>query len=257
METGEVREMPLPPRIGDIGALRWTGDGQWLFSPVRHEGRPALLRVDVRTGAVEFTAMEGLRSAVAIPGANHLLLQFWREGEDGSWVPFPQWVVYDPDTGEESTPLDLSRPIHALAVSPDGSMLAAALYPVEGASGNQILVYPMEGGEGREVVAVTPNSLIWTDSFAFTADGSGLYFATNAEADADRPYRAIRPWIVDVSGGEPRPLDLLPWRTTAIRPHPNGRRVATVVGEPIWELWVMEDMAPVGRRGGGARLPGW
>jgi len=247
METGEVREMPLPPRIGDIGALGWTGDGRWLFSPVRHEGRPALLRVDVRTGAAEFRAMEGLRGAVGIPGTNRILLRFSLPSEVERLAP---WMMYDLDTGEEPMPLDLSRPIHALAVSPDGSMLAAAVDPVEGASGNQILVYPMEGGEGRELVAETPFP-VWLDSFAFTPDGSGLYYATNAETDEEVPRRAIRPWIVDVSGGEPRPLDLLPWLTTAIRPHPDGRRVATVAGDPIWEFWVMEDMAPVQRRGGG------
>jgi Tol biopolymer transport system component len=250
METGEVRELPLPPRISNVTVMDWTGDGRWLFFPALHEGRRSLLRVDVRTGAVESTVMEGLNWAVGVPGTNRLLLRLWLPAEAESLGPTSQWVVYDPDTGEEPTPLDISHPIQALAVSPDGSMLAAALEAVEGASGNSIRVYPMEGGEGRELVEETP-STIWTLSFAFTADGSGLYYVTNAATDEDIPRRAIRPWIVDVSGGEPRPLDLLPWFTVVIRPHPDGQRVATVAGDPIWEFWVMEDMAPVGRRGGG------
>jgi Tol biopolymer transport system component len=247
METGEVRELPLPPRISNVIVMDWTGDGRWLFFPALHEGRRSLLRVDVGTGAAESTVMEGLTWAVGVPGTNRILLKFSLPSEVGWLTP---WMVYDPDTGEEPTPLDISHPIHALAVSPDGSMLAAALYVVEGASGNSIRVYPMEGGEGRELVAETPFP-VWRDSFAFTPDGSGLYYATNAETDEEIPRRAIRPWIVDVSGGEPRPLDLVPWLTTAIRPHPDGTRVATIVGEPIWEFWVMEDMAPVQRRGGG------
>jgi len=251
METGEVREVPLPSGIRDVMAMTWSGDGRSLFFPAGHEGRTSLLRVHVRTGAVESTVMEGLRWAVGVPGANQFLLRFSLPSEVG-WLT--RWMAYDPDMGEEPTPLDISYPIQALAASPDGSMVAAALEAVEGASGNQILVYPMEGGEGRELVAETPFP-VWWDSFAFTPDGSGLYYATNAETDEEIPRRAIRPWIVDLSGGEPRPLDLLPWLTTAIRPHPDGRRVATVAGDPVWELWVMEDMAPVWRRGGGRGGP--
>jgi len=247
METGEIRELSLPPGIGDVRTMEWAGDGRSLFFPARHEGRTSLLRVDVSTGAVESTAMEGLTWALGVPGTNRFLLRFSLPSEDGWLTP---WMLYDPDTGEEPTPLDISQPIHALAVSPDGSTLAAALYAGEGASGNSIRVYPMEGGEGRGLVEETPWN-IWTLSFVFTPDGSGLYYATNAETDEEIPRRAIRPWIVDVSGGEPRPLDLLPFFTVVIRPHPDGRRVATVAGDPIWELWVMEDMAPVQERGGG------
>ncbi len=251
METGEVRELPLPFRISNVIVMDWTGDGRSLFFPALHEGRRSILRVDVRTGAVESTVMEGLTWAVSVPGTNRILLRFSLPSEVGWLTP---WMVYDPDTGEEPTPLDISHPIHALAVSPDGSMLAVALEAVEGTSGNSIRVYPMEGGEGRELVAETPWP-VWRDSFAFTPDGSGLYYATNAETDEEIPRRAIRPWIVDVSGGEPRPLDLVPWRTTAIRPHPDGRRVATIAGDPVWEFWVMEDIAPVRRRGGGRGGP--
>lgn len=250
METGEVRELPLPPRISNVIVMDWTGDGRWLFFTALHEGRRSLLRVDVSTGAVESTVMEGLTWAVGVPGTNRILLEFSLPGEAAILGPTSQWVLYDPDTGEEPTPLDISHPIQALAVSPDGSMLAVAVSAVETARGNSIRVYPMEGGEGRELVEETPWP-VWRDSFAFTPDGTGLYYATNAETDEEIPRRAIRPWIVDVSGGEPRPLDLLPWLTTAIRPHPDGRRVATIAGDPIWEFWVMEDMAPVQRRGGG------
>jgi hypothetical protein len=106
----------------------------------------------------------------------------------------------DLETGREPVLVEtgdiaFQMPVHAVTVSPDASRLAVALASRE--PGMLIRVYPMEGGEGRTVAEL--DRPVWGTSLAFSADGTTLYFS-------DRVNEGF------------------------IRPHPDGRRIATVTG---------------------------
>jgi Tol biopolymer transport system component len=147
----------------------------------------------------------------------------------------------------ETDDIATQMPVHAVAVSPDASRLAVA-QALEG-SRTLIRVYPMQGGEGRTLAEL--DRPIFGTSLAFSADGTALYFSDRFNEGPDG--WSMRPWIVQLDRGEPRALGLLPPMTTTIRPHPDGRRIATVTGMPGTEFWVMEDIAPVRPRSAARR----
>jgi Tol biopolymer transport system component len=251
--TGESRELRLPAGLQRLDALEWAADGQSLLLGVLHDqGAESLLRLDVQTGAVASTAVDGLARFAVVPGSRQIALRRTVPGE-AEGVNGGQVVLHDLDSGAERIvvnvpPVPTPEPVHAVAVSPDGSTLAVAVLldarPGTSRRGTSIRLYPIDGGEGR--VVVEHDRIIWGTSLAFTADGSGLYFSDRFDDAPGGPF--VRPWLVPVSGGEARALDLLPWMTTTIRPHPDGRRIATVSGMTQPEFWVMENIAPVRAR---------
>jgi dipeptidyl aminopeptidase/acylaminoacyl peptidase len=255
LETGETREHPLPPTMQGVETVGWTADGRAVVVRAnRYQGEPALVRVDVQTGQMESRHIEDFGPFGILPGTN---LVFGRRSVsvDGQ-APVGQVILHDLDTGEERVVVELGPtggtppgPIHTISASPDGTVLAVALWQPasEVPAPMRIMLHALESDETRELLI--HERPIWGTSLAFTPDGRGLYFSDRFDVGEDRSVDwVIRPWLVDIATGEKRELDHLPRMTTVIRPHPDGQRIATVAGQMETELWVMEDIAPVQRR---------
>jgi Tol biopolymer transport system component len=243
LETGSVREFPVPPHTHELDAVTWAPDGRSLYLVARNDrGRESLLRIDVQTGDVERTRIAGLDRRLRIhPDGQHLLMLATEPGGPGLKTSV---VLRHLETGQERVVLDAAADdppawIHTMIPSPDGSLLAVALWL--SSTTNSIRIYPMEGGEPREVVLT--QRPIWGSSLAWSPDGAALLYATRLNEGPEG--WSVQPWRVELAGGEPRPLELLPRMTTEIHPHPDGRRFATVSGSTQLELWVMDEIAPV------------
>jgi Tol biopolymer transport system component len=233
-----VRELPLPAHAWGWASLDWSHDGRSLLLRQRPDGDgEALLRIDIRTGAVERLPVAGeMVSFAVVPGHPQLVISRQMRGSAGATG---QVVVLDLESGGErliaEVPGDYSY--LRLAVAPDASSIAVA---ASSHSRTSIMLYPFEPGEGRTL-------LEWDGFLAelvFTADGTGLYFTQTLLSGNRREDRQVQPWLLDLRGGEPRALDLLPWASTWLRPHPDGLRIATVAGTMEDELWVLENIPP-------------
>jgi Tol biopolymer transport system component len=244
LETGTVRELQVPPQAQELDAVTWAPDGRSVYMVAQNDqGSESLLRVDVQTGEVERTRIDGLARPFRIhPDGEHLVML---GGTPGSARPV---VLRHLETGQERVVVEAGGPdapgfVHGGALSPDGSLLAVALWdPPE--YDNSIRVYPIGGGEPREVIRT--GRPIWGTSLAWTPDGSALLYATRVNEGPEG--WSVQPWRVELADGEARPLELLPRMTTEIHPHPDGRRFATVSGSTTLELWVMENIGPVQAR---------
>jgi Tol biopolymer transport system component len=246
LETGSVREYRVPPQTHELDAVTWAPDGRSLYLVARNDrGRESLLRIDVQTGDVERTRIAGLDRPFHIhPDGQHLLRL--SAAPEGSGLT-NRVVLRHLETGQERVLLDAAADdspawFHTMIPSPDGSVLAAALWL--SSTTNSIRIYPMDGGEPREVVFT--ERPIWGTSLAWSPDGSALLYATRLNEGPEG--WSVQPWRVELAGGEPRPMELLPRMTTVIRPHPDGRRFATVSGSTQLELWVMDEISPVETR---------
>jgi Tol biopolymer transport system component len=246
LETGSVREYRVPPQTHELDAVTWAPDGRSLYLVARNDrGRESLLRIDVQTGDVERTRIAGLDRPFHIhPDGQHLLRL--SAAPEGSGLT-NRVVLRHLETGQERVLLDAAADdspawFHTMIPSPDGSLLAAALWL--SSTTNSIRIYPMDGGEPREVVFT--ERPIWGTSLAWSPDGSALLYATRLNEGPEG--WSVQPWRVELAGGEPRPMELLPRMTTVIRPHPDGRRFATVSGSTQLELWVMDEISPVETR---------
>jgi Tol biopolymer transport system component len=246
LETGSVREYGVPPQTHELDGVTWAPDGRSLYLVARNDrGRQSLLRIDVQTGDVERTRVAGLDRPFHIhPDGQHLLM---RSSAPGGSTRTNRVVLRHLETGQERVLLDAAAHdppawVHTMIPSPDGSLLAAALWLSP--TGNSIRIYPMDGGEPRELVFT--ERPIWGTSLAWSPDGSALLYATRVDEGPEG--WSVQPWRVELAGGEPRPMELLPRMTTEIRPHPDGRRFATVSGSTQLELWVMDEISPVESR---------
>jgi Tol biopolymer transport system component len=256
LETGIVRRLPIPHRAQGLNDLAWSHDGRaLLLSARRDRGRPSILRIDILTGRVEHLPLDDVVGFVPVPGRPEIVLKRTLQGKPGQ-MNRGQVVVHDLVTGAERVAAEFEGhydPVHNVAVSPDASMMAVGVMGRR----NELWLVPMEGGQGRVLIGHAESPIwMWVQSLTFTADGSALYMANNDMANNDdRP--GVRPWIVDLDGGEPRALQPLPWVTAYFRPHPDGRRLVTVtsIRAGARELWVMENIQPVTRRRANAGAP--
>jgi Tol biopolymer transport system component len=243
LQSGEVRELRLPPRARQLDGLAWGHDGQsLLIAALRDQGQESLLHVDVQTGNVRHLPMEGVSRFAAVPGRNSVVLRRNLPGAVGA-PGRSQVVVRDLDSGAERIIAEFSggaAPVHAVAVSPDGATIAVAVVQ---RTGTAIRLHPIDGGEGR--LLLEHERPIWGTSLAFSANGRALYFSDRVNTGSGPDDWGVRPLVLDLQSLELRALELLPRMTTVIRPHPDGLRIATVTGIAEAEFWVMESMAPV------------
>jgi Tol biopolymer transport system component len=153
-------------------------------------------------------------------------------------------VAHDLTNGQETVVIE-KRGLYTGAVSPDGRQLLIGVNE----KGTQILsVMPAAGGEPREVLRVDGAKEVpfWGSPW-WTPDGRYISFMKGVEGDAKIRYEGRRwqLWRVPAEGGEPQRLGLIVGRQIGgLRPHPDGRRLATTDFKANLEIWVMENFLP-------------
>jgi Tol biopolymer transport system component len=153
-------------------------------------------------------------------------------------------VARDLKSGQETDVIE--RPgLYAGVVSPDGRRLVIGV--IEGKS-QVLLVMPATGGEARELLRVDGEKEVpfWGSPW-WTPDGRYIAFLKGVEGESPRQWqlRHWQLWRVAAEGGAPQRLGLTVGRQIGgLRPHPDGRRLATTDFEVNLEVWVMENFLP-------------
>jgi hypothetical protein len=121
-------------------------------------------------------------------------------------------------------------------------------------------VVPTSGGEPRELLRVQePESLVRNVVLSWTLNGSALVvtkrltsatrsLARNSSTGGEAGVRSEL-WLVPVSGGAPRKLDIDAGSWDIVNPigarfSPDGRYVAFMAGKREMEVWALEVSLP-------------
>ena len=257
LDTNEEREYELGERTVGLGApIRWLPDGKGIAIPAFEPGRgESLVRIDVQTGRI--TNLMPLPAGVGFPKFGF--------APDGHTVFYGKpgfhpdsnagrVVARDLTSGRE-TDVVAREGLYTFALSPDGRRLVVGVN--EG--GDQILfVTPVVGGEARQLLRIDgkKGQPFWGSPW-WTPDGRYVAFLRGVEGKVEMPYQARRwqMWRVAADGGEPQRLGLTVGRQIGgLRPHPDGRRLATTDFESSLEIWVMEHFLPNAAAASGAKV---
>jgi len=241
LDTGEEREFEVAERTIGLGAsLRWLPDGKGVAVPAFEPGKgESLVRIDVQTGRV--TTLMPLPAGVGFPR-----FEVSRDGNTVFYVKPPalpgasghRLVARELKSGVETAVIE--RPgFFQFVISPDGLRLLIAA----GDGKSQVLlVRPAAGGEARELVRIDSEKEVpfWGCPW-WTPDGRHIHFMKGVKGVAHQWHL----WRVAAEGGEPQRLGLTVGRQMGgLRPHPDGRRLATTDFKVNLEIWAMENFLP-------------
>ena len=237
LDTGEEREFEFGERKIGLGAsIRWFPDGRSIAVPAFEPGKgESLLRLDVQTGRTTYL-MPLLGSFPAFEVSRDGNSVFYVPGRTGETTR--RLVSRDLRSGQE-VEIVARQGFFQSAVSPDGRSLLMSVG--EGRS-QVLLVRPLAGGETRELARIDGERdvLFWGTPW-WGPDGRYVYFMKGVKGEGHRWHV----WRVAAEGGEPHPLELTVGRQMCgLRPHPDGRRLATSDFTVNLEVWVMENFLP-------------
>lgn len=246
LDTGEEREYEVGERTIGIGAsLHWLPDGKAIAVPAFEPGKgESLVRVDVQTGRI--TTLMPFKTEYGFPrfdfspdGNTVFYVKLAISGGNANRV-----VARDLISGQEVDIIE--RPgLNRGIVSPDGRRLLIGVNE----KGTQILfVMPAAGGEARELLRLGGEKEVpfWGAPW-WTPDGRYIAFLKGAKGEAQIPNRdrIWQLWRIAAEGGVPQRLGLTVGRQMGgLRPHPDGRRLATTDFKADLEVWVMENFLP-------------
>lgn len=244
METGETREVPLPPDLYPRG-LRWAPDGQTIFLNGTARGRSALYRLDVQTTRIErlhhLPADRAINQFDLAPDARSLVWWGGHRGDDGAVGV--ELVRLDVQTRREHVLFRSGHQMRNPAISPDRRSIVFTHDGVGADGAAQLVVLPLAGGEPR-VVLDGVNARASAD---WAPDGQSLVVADHAAADGDDDgvFSLVH---VPLDGGTPSPLGGEMKFMQRIQLSPDGRQVAFQAGRQRTEIWVMEQFLPGANR---------
>jgi Tol biopolymer transport system component len=241
MDTGEEREYELG-KPGQVGVVGWTIDGRSVvgrvFSP--GDGVMTLYQIDVQTGQKDVLS-DPRQSLPEIyprfPAQRESLIYVVSEENPQGQAAF-HVLRHDVESGDSAvlfqTPYGGWGQILGPALSPDGQTLAFGYSPVVGSDPHSLILLPVSGEELRELPIAGVRGIAWMP------DGKALLFLRFV--DVGPVWEA---WYLDLSGGEPQPIDLTVHGTiVALDIRPDGRSISYTSGRGGTELWVMEDLLP-------------
>jgi Tol biopolymer transport system component len=239
LDTGDEREYEVGERTIGLGdALKWLPDGKGIAVPAFEPGKGrSLVRIDVQTGRV--TNLMPLPAGIGFPK-----FHFSPDGNTVFYFNAGRLVAHDLRSGQETVVIE-KRGLYTGALSPDGRQLLIGVNE----KGTQILsVMPVSGGEPRELLRVDGEKEVpfWGSPW-WTPDGRYVSFLKGVKGESEVPYQDLRwqLWRVAADGGKPQRLGLTVGRQIGgLRPHPDGRRLATTDFKVDLEIWVMENFLP-------------
>jgi Tol biopolymer transport system component len=243
METGQVRE--LRPALHYLGFPRWAPDGRSFFTDgTDMKGRRGVYLVDATSGSTTFIT-EAARGVAGWSADGRKVFLRNRAGKV---------VERDLATGSEREILSTPAGSSGITVSPDGRLAGYIIKE------SILAVVPTSGGEPRELLRVQePESLVRNVGLSWTLNGSALVvtkrltsatgsLARNSSTGGEAGVRSEL-WLVPVSGGAPRKLDINTSSWDIVNPigarfSPDGRYVAFMAGKREMEVWALEVSLP-------------
>lgn len=251
VEGADTREVRLD--LDDPRHIQWHPDGRSvLMVGTDPAGRLGIHRVDTRTGEArvvvqsdETTPGDLGRFRLSPDGRSILYWQQLDPGQRGVHKD-ARMVLRDLETGAE-------RPLHDVpSPGPGFFSTDGAWYVKMGWDPDQrihsLFVARTDGSGERRTIFQTEHALLQNrGGFPFTPDGRYVL-----AAEHQREPRMTRLLKIPVDGGEP--IVLLEWdsgRIADLRMSPDGRRISFGSGEPLGEIWVMENLGPMDPAGSG------
>jgi Tol biopolymer transport system component len=247
LEGGQRRT--LQPKLAGITDAVWGPDDKSLILQARDDrGRPASLRLDLKTGEVtrtnypfgppSFSRDAKWMYAAVTEGkmrdrtSRFVARRLADSAEHTLWEStVPGWGPAGAARGSVRVPL----------ASPDGRFLGFALGSLSDSGYKQrVMVIDVTSGATRELVSPTafPRDLLRPASF--TPDGKYLLVATS-EMTGNPNLRPTRLWRVPVAGGAPQQIDMPRNDFDPPALTPDGRRLVFTAGTVAPEYWVLED----------------
>jgi hypothetical protein len=240
--TGEVKTVRT---ISYAGNIRWSRDGRAvLASGTDLEGRSGAFRIDAQSG--EMTRLAAGQNLV--PGE-------WSADDTKGYIIRDSLIVErDFASGSERE----IRPALAGAakrnigsIAPDGEYVTVRQQPPTGTS--ELLLVPLRGGEPRALLRAGAGEALGRT--VWTSDGRALIVEKDSGRATDGSFAPLRRelWLVPVTGGAPRKLDIdtTTWTAGAMVPSddgfalsPDGRHLAFQVGKSVDEVWALESFLP-------------
>ncbi len=230
IETGQVRE--LHPKMAYLGAPRWSPDGRsFTTDGTDLKGRRGMYRIDAQTGDI---------SSVMVPGP--VAIAQWGAGEKKIYYRRDGGIVERDSTSGEEREMFRRRSDGnsiSIVVSPDGRYIASVEYASKTST---LLLIPIAGGEPRELLRVSSPEGLDGYRLIWTPDNRAVILTKQLTADRDRKEL----WLVPVTGGQSRKLDIDVDNWVGFRLDPDGRRIAFVAeaGKLGSEIWALENFLP-------------
>jgi Tol biopolymer transport system component len=233
MDTGRIREI----RWNLLQGIRprWAPNSRSLVvSSADTKGRQGIFRVDIETEAVTPIVLSepGIYSHPIgwSPDGNKLIYRRGDVNNDNVLV-----IERDMTSGGEREVLRGQGITPADAVSTDGRNYAYVTFD-RAAKTHLLRVVPIEGGQSREVLRLKhPDRIANTPGLVWSKDGRSILFEKRSEKN---------PWMVSVSDGKSKRLDLNMLNVRHMQLHPDGRRLVFISGDTRLEVWVMENFLP-------------
>lgn len=237
MDTGRVRELPhtlsylLAP---DKNRPIWGPDGAFVIVAGQDaEGRYGIYRIQAETGATTPLVVRDrfdVSAHVLSPDGRTLYLKK-REPEVRQQVI----LARDLSSGTERE-LVRGASLGDVVLSPDGRWLATVAF--DGTSSASLLVMAADGGgDARELLrASDPETL---GAFvAWLPDSNTLLFRKFTKG----ARRRGEVWRISIDGNGPR--EILNGILANPSIHPDGRQFAYAEGNPLLEVWTLENFLP-------------
>jgi Tol biopolymer transport system component len=241
----------LPYRLESLQG--WTPDGKGLYGVGLQMGRTGIFRLDLETGALAPLALDEPgqpRITEPVLSQDGRRAYFSRRFDNAKGHEFA-FFERDLASGRERE-LIRRATLGAANLSPDGRYIVTPSVDTATHT-SELLLIPVAGGEPRIVMtassAVPPNA-VGTQN----ATLQGVFWSSDSTMflTHKRTAQASEIWVVPVTGGSPRKLDMPGDGTAAIRLHPDGRRIAYMFAEPVnaprgTEIWVLENFLPAAK----------
>jgi Tol biopolymer transport system component len=240
LETGRIRE--LRPQLNYTSWPSWSPDSRSLLvQGTDLKGRRGIFRVDAQTAEAESIVI----------------------GEEGENLVTPQWfpddkrILYERDMWNESVIVEReltsgkeseivrfktlrsqASASRSFLLSPDGRSLA--YLTSNGISAHTaIMLKPLVGGEPRELLKLSQVTFL----SGWTPDGQSLLYAQ--KENTGNRLLDVAAWILPVSEGEPRRLQLGENFAAQLVMHPDGKQIAFWSNNQTGEqIWVLENHLP-------------
>lgn len=232
-QTGEVRELMLPPNFYVLGSFSWGHDGNSFLLGGLNKGRSGVFRVDRESGRTSLVVdTKHERIGCESPDGG-ILYYVVRAANDSREVNIVKRVLA---SGEETVLLKGNYRLRS--VSSDGRYLAVNETSSRSGPPHAALLVPTGGGTPRELMRVNePNT---AGFHAWTADRQAALIGKNVDGKLER-------WRVPLDGGEPERLEVkvrIPGRVFSV--HPDGRQILFEAPMPSRrpEVWVLEHFLP-------------
>ena len=255
-KNGQERELAPQLRLPGNprqGMPRWSPDGRSILVTGRNEkGRNGIFQIEMADGSVKplvFAQNEERRLSRAEWVRDGKAIVFRREvSRDG----ISEIVRRELATGKE-TVFHRARHIHSWALSADSRYAAlgtddpATPVPDGGIDvllGRCLLIVSLTGGDAKEILRLPETEEF--KALAWTPDSRHVLFSRHEGLPEDNPAYARKVWRIAITGGEAQlvQLPLTGGQLSGLRFHPDGKRIAYTVANPVAEIWTMENFLP-------------